>query len=102
MPQGGLFVYLHIGQDTVVRLEDIIAIFDIETSSVSKLTRKFLNEAQTNGEIFNVTSQLPKSFIVCREKRNKKLGRTIVYISQISSTTLLKRTDYLTDISKDG
>ena len=34
----------------------------------------------------NVSMELPKSFIVCREG-----GREIVYLSQISTATLLRR-----------
>ena len=84
-------MYLHIGQDTVVKLDEIVAIFDIETSSISKTTRQFLSRAQNGGRVVSVTGELPKSFIVCREKTGRKAGRTTVYISQISSTTLLKR-----------
>ena len=91
-------MYLHIGQDTVVKLDEIVAIFDIETSSISKTTRQFLSRAQNGGQVVNVTGELPKSFIVCREKTGRKAGRTTVYISQISSTTLLKRS---TSFGKD-
>lgn len=89
-------MYLHIGHEKVIRHKDIIGIFDIETSSISKITRDFLSNAQKKGIIFNVTNELPKSFIVCgnpKEKRNYT-----VYISQISSNTLLKRTDFFDKI----
>ena len=83
-------MYLHLGHEKVVNQRDIIGIFDIETSSVSKITRDFLSNAQNKGNIFNVTNELPKSFIVCGKPKEKK--HSIVYISQISSITLLKRT----------
>lgn len=91
-------MYLHLGQDTVVRHEDIIAICDIESSSVSKITRKFLETAEKEKRVVNVTSELPKSFIVCAGRNSR--GAT-VYISQISSTTLLKRSNFLAELSKD-
>ena len=85
-------MYIHLGLDTVIKQEDIIGIFDLDTSTVSRHTRKYLRDAEKNGEVINVTNELPKSFIVCSDKggKNKK-----IYISQISSVTLLKRSDFL-------
>lgn len=80
-------MYLHLGQDTVVKKKNIIGIFDLDTATVSKKTRDFLATAEKKGNVINVTYELPKSFVVCCEK-----GETKVYISQLSSTTLLKRT----------
>ena len=42
-------MYLHLGQDTVVRMDEIIGIFDIETSTISYLTRDYLAEVQKRG-----------------------------------------------------
>jgi hypothetical protein len=85
-------MYLHIGRDMVVKFDDIIGIFDIETASTSKLTREYLSPFP-NKEIISVTDDLPKSFIICRNRlKSKKSDKnTIVYISQISSSTLKKR-----------
>ncbi len=85
-------MYIHLGQDTVVRKKDIIGIFDLDTATVSRHTRKYLNLSQKNGEVSYVTYELPKSFIVCAKpkQKNKK-----IYISQLSSLTLLKRNEFL-------
>ena len=80
-------MYLHLGQDRVINFSDIIGIFDLDTATVSKKTRDFLANAEKKGNVINVTYELPKSFVVCSEN-----GKTKVYISQLSSTTLLKRT----------
>ena len=40
-------MYIHLGQDTVVKKESIIGIFDMDTSTVSGITRNFLNLAET-------------------------------------------------------
>ncbi len=81
-------MYIHLGQETVVKDEEIIGIFDLDSSTVSKHTRKFLNLAEKRKEVINVSFELPKSFVLCnKDKKNK------VYISQISSATLLKRTN---------
>lgn len=79
-------MYLHLGQETVVRSQDIIGIFDMENASLSKYTKSFLAKATKQGQVFNVSYEMPKSFIVCREKE-----KVVVYISQISTQTLLKR-----------
>ncbi len=84
-------MYLHLGQDTVVSAETIIGIYDMDTSTVSKWSREYLNRAEKEGRVINVSFfDLPKSFIVCRETENdNKIER--VYISPLSSQTLLKR-----------
>ena len=79
-------MYLHLGQSTVVKTESIIGIFDLDTATVAKPTRDFLREAEKQGRVINVTYELPKSFIVCEEE-----SKITVYISQLSTTTLLKR-----------
>lgn len=82
-------MFLHIGGDHLIKKEDIIGIFDLDTSTVAKTTRDFLNTAEKAGDIVYVSYELPKSFIVCKDDR-KESGRTI-YISQISAQTLEKR-----------
>lgn len=88
-------MYLHLGQDKVVSMDEIVGIFDLDTSTVSKATRDYLAKAEKDGCVTNVCTDLPKSFIVCNG-RDKK---THVYISQISSSTLLKRTEYVDSLS---
>lgn len=79
-------MYLHLGEKTVIRADSIIGIFDLDNTTVSKNTRNFLKQAQNNGEVVNVSFELPKSFIVCKENNETK-----VYISQMAATTLYKR-----------
>lgn len=87
-------MYLHLGQDTVVRLRDVVGIFDLETSTISQTTRDTLAAAQKNGMVFNVSMEMPKSFVLC-----ERGGKTTVYITQISSATLLKRTGFTDGIA---
>ena len=79
---------LHAGQDTVIYHRDVIGVFDLENTSVSQITRGFLAGATQRGEVVDVTEEMPKSFIVCTPPEG---GRASVYISQISTSTLLKR-----------
>ena len=88
-------MYLHLGQNTVVDTEQLLGVFDLDNSTVSKHTRDFLARAQKEGRVVNVSMELPKSFVVCRDKE----GET-VYLSQLSSATLLRRSQE--KLSLDG
>ncbi len=88
-------MYLHLGMDKVITFEEIIGIFDLDTTTVSKSTRNYLTMAEKAGKVENVCTDLPKSFIVCIDKD----GNEKVYISQISSSTLLKRTGYVDSLT---
>lgn len=79
-------MYLHLGNDVVINTEKIIAMFDIDACTVSKKTRDFLAHAQKNGEVINVSYELPRSFVICSDG-----GKTKVYISQLSTKTLSRR-----------
>ena len=79
-------MYLHLGSDIVILKKNIVGIFDLDTSTISKNTKGYLSLAQKEGRVINVSYELPKSFVVSIEG-----GRTFVYISQLSSQTLLKR-----------
>lgn len=79
-------MYLYLGQNTVVRTEEVLGVFDLDNSTVSKHTRSFLNRAQKEGRVVNVSAELPKSFVVCLET-----GSETVYLSQMTPATLLRR-----------
>lgn len=81
-------MYLHLGQNTVIKEEEIIGIFDMDNTTVSKISREYLSKKQKNNEVVNVSMELPKSFVVCSDEKNKES----VYITQVSTLTLLKRT----------
>lgn len=83
-------MYIHLGQETVIKANELIGIFDLENTTVSKNTRSFLAKAEKRGEVVNVTYELPKSFIITSNKKENK-----VYISQISSSTLYKRSGFI-------
>lgn len=81
-------IYLHLGQDKVVKSSSVLGVFDMDTSTVQKNTRTFLNKAEKDGRVINVSFELPKSFVVCLEE-----GKIIIYISQLSTATLEKRAE---------
>lgn len=79
-------MYIHLGSDTVVCSDDIIGIFDIENTSVSKNTREYLSAAGKRKSAVYVSYDMPKSFVVSTRK-----GKEKVFISPIAPSTLLKR-----------
>lgn len=83
-------MYLHLGQEVVVSVKNVIAIFDMETTTISKITKEFLMVAEEEGFIVNVSDDLPKSYVICEID-----GKSTIYISPISSSTLYKRASYV-------
>ena len=80
--------YLHLGKGTVVNTAGIIGIFDLDITSQSHLTRRFLREAEQKGQVVNAAEDIPKTFVLVRE------GETMrVYLSQMAAVTLLKRAE---------
>ena len=79
-------MYIHLGNDTIIRKDDIIGLFDLEGSTISRKTRDFLASAEKSGMIVNVSSELPKSFVLCRENDEFR-----IYICQLAPVTLIKR-----------
>ncbi len=80
-------MYLHLGESTVIKSEEIIGIFDMEKTSVSEDTKDFLRNHGEKMKIVNVSYDMPKSYIVTQSKGSKPL----IYISPISAATLRKR-----------
>ena len=78
--------YLHLGKDTSIEIQNIIGIFDLDTSTVSKHTRDFLRVCEKENRIVNVSYELPKSYILYDFS-----GEYSVYLSPLNSATLLKR-----------
>ena len=60
-------MYLHLGQDTVVKMSEVVGIFDLETSTISKITREFLAKSEKSGKVINVSMEMPKTFILCKD-----------------------------------
>ena len=81
-------MYLHIGNGVSVKEKDIIGIFDLDTATVSKITKKFVNVKSKEGNLEYTDSDLPRSFVFCSEN-----GKYKVKLSRISSIGLKQRID---------
>ena len=76
-------MYIHLGQDIIIKTKEIIGIFDMDNTTIGKHTKKYLKNTEKKGKIEVVSNDLPKTFILTEKGK--------VYISLISSTTLIKR-----------
>lgn len=90
-------MFLHLGQDTIIKTGDILGIFDLDTTTVSKATRDYLTTMQKSGRVVNVSYELPKSFILTI---NKKTKEKTMFISPISTVTLLRRIENINYIKE--
>jgi len=96
-------MYLHLGSDYMISKKSIIGVFDLDSTTVTQITRDYLAEAQTSGQVEDVCENLPKSFIVSvdsgkknryetRQKNRKDWKyRQKIVISPLASSTLRKR-----------
>lgn len=79
-------MFLHLGENEVVPIKDVIGIFDMESTTYSYETSQFLRLAEEDGFVVRITDEGAKSFIVAEINKKSK-----IFISPISSATLLKR-----------
>ena len=86
-------MYVHIGQDYMVPIHSIVSVFDMDTATWSKHTRKLLTRLEQEGRVVAVCEDLPKSAVLCEGA----LGE-ILYISQISSAALQRRMEHGIDV----
>ena len=83
-------MYLHLGNDKMIKSNSVIGIFDLDNATISKRTRNYLNKAEKKGEVETVGYDLPKTFVVCADKR----GENKVYLSTLSGSTISRKGGY--------
>ncbi|MBQ7363110.1 MAG: DUF370 domain-containing protein [Clostridia bacterium] len=81
-------MYLHIGNGKSVRKKDIIGIFDLDTATVSKITRGFIGKMQKDGRLEYYDTDLPRAFVLIGGRRGSRLR-----LSRISPQGLKQRAD---------
>ena len=82
-------MYLHLGQNVMVPFDVIVGIFYLDNTTWSHRTRRFLERAETRGQVITVGDDLPRSFVLCQTKG----GDSQVYISQVNTATLIRRVE---------
>ena len=81
-------MYLHIGNGNSLKKRDVIGIFDLDTATVSRVSKDYINKKERDGELIYEDFDLPRSFVLCEEK-----GKYPVYLSRISSQGLRQRAE---------
>ena len=75
-------MYIHIGNNKVVRDTDIIGVFDLDSATVSINTRNYLSNAQKEKRVKTLGYELPKSFIILKNSE--------VYLSPLNTSSIIK------------
>lgn len=81
-------MYLHLGQSVMVPYGEVLGLFDLDNTTASRVTLAYLQRAEQEGRVENASADIPKSFVVCGKGSNIK-----IYLSQLSTATLLKRAE---------
>lgn len=79
-------MFLHIGNGKSVLKKNVIGIFDLDTSTVSKTGKDFINRKEKEGLVEYDDYDLPRSFVLVNED-----GKYKVKLSRISSAGLKMR-----------
>ena len=74
-----MFLSLHNGY--LLKEEEIIGIFDLDSATEMRDSRRFLREADAQGKMRVAAKNIPRSFVVCENA---------VYLSHASASTLYK------------
>jgi len=65
-------MFIHVSKEKFIRQKDIIGVFDLDTSTVSGVTKSFLSRAEKNNRTVN-TDVLPNSFVLTGNGENNKI-----------------------------
>ena len=74
-------MYLHLGQDYIVPLQSVVAVFDMDTATTSK-------RLQDEGRIIELYDDLPRAAVLCENA----LGETL-YLTQLSPQAIQRRAE---------
>lgn len=81
-------MYLHIGNGKSVKKKGVIGIFDLDTSTVTKTGKEFLNSHERRGDVEYDDDDLPRSFVLVEENNKYRIK-----LSRISSKGLKARAE---------
>lgn len=77
-------MYYDIGDFRALNSKELIGVFDIDATTVSKKTRDYLNLCEKQGILENISHEnIPLSFVVSKKR---------TYFSPISAKTIYLRT----------
>ena len=79
-------MYLHVGNHKIIRVCDVIGIFDMDHTTTSAVTHKFLKEKEKQLLVEIAAGEIPKSFVLFEEN-----GLYKICFSPLSSAALRGR-----------
>ncbi|MBE6082931.1 MULTISPECIES: extracellular matrix/biofilm biosynthesis regulator RemA family protein [Tissierellales] len=97
-------MFLHIGKSYSIPIDDIVAIMDVNSLLNSKDSKSYLKKMKEKGLLFITNSDernIKTIILTSRIEKNNKKGKVIknlIYTSEISSSTLLKRNSLISRI----
>ena len=79
-------MYLHIGNGQIIQKKKIIGMFDLDSASISSITRQFLKQQENKGKLSYSGEDLPRTFLLLEEEDGVD-----VRLSRISTVGLRAR-----------
>lgn len=90
-------MFLHVGNGKSIRKNKIIGIFDLDTATVSSITKNYINKKQKEGLLEYDDTDLPRSFVVYEDEGEEKIS-----LSRISTSGLKLRVfEKITELNSD-
>lgn len=80
-------MYLHLENNILLPKGKVLGIFDLDTACWEKKTKEFLRQAEEEGRVYTLCSDIPRSFVLVGED----FGNTTLYITARSTQSLRKR-----------
>lgn len=82
-------MFIHLGEDVVIRSSDVVAILDWQLSDNFDNLNEFVRQHKGNNKLIDIGNDVTKSIIITKD---------LVYLSPLSSLTLKRRTEVITEI----
>ena len=80
--------YFNLGGTTVVYKADVLGIFDLDTASTERDTKRYLKEMESAHRVVTVGYDLPKAFAITCDADG---GHEKAYITTLASSSLYGR-----------
>ena len=80
-------MFITIAPEKIVKTDEIVGIFDLDTASQTKAAKEYLSRAEKEKRVVMTGTELPKSFVVMTDGT--------VYLSQFAAKILTARTKYV-------
>lgn len=85
-------MYIHLGGDMIIRSNKVIAILDKQIKELSQDNRNLFQNHKKKKNIISVSDDEPMSIVITDDE---------IYYSPISSLTLKRRTEILSEIEEE-